>query len=108
MLEKTKLLSVGTPILAVFSILLIGVAAASAQTETVLYNFAGSPDGAVPQSPLISDGSGNFWCTTITGGENNYGSVFEITVTSDFIRTFYSEYVLWNFHGTDGAYRAYP
>src|SRR5277367_5538968 len=42
---------------------------AHSQTETVLYNFGGSPDGANPASSLTTDGKGNFYGTTL-GGEN--------------------------------------
>ena len=101
MLEKTKLLSVGTPILAMFSILLIGVASASAQTETVLYSFAGSPDGAVPQSSLISDGSGNFYGTTVYGGTRDLGTVFQLSPAG---YGGWNETVLHSFSGKDGAY----
>jgi len=34
----------------------------------VLYNFAGSPDGAVPDSRLTPDGAGNLYGTTQAGG----------------------------------------
>jgi uncharacterized repeat protein (TIGR03803 family) len=37
-------------------------------TETILYSFQGSPDGAGPQG-LIFDGSGNLYGTTGAGGE---------------------------------------
>jgi uncharacterized repeat protein (TIGR03803 family) len=58
--------------------LLLFLCAAHAQTETVLYNFAGLPDGAYPTSSLTSDGAGTFYGTTSGGGANGEGSVFEI------------------------------
>jgi len=36
--------------------------------ETVLYSFAGSPDGANPQGELIQDAAGNLYGTTPNGG----------------------------------------
>jgi hypothetical protein len=54
-------------------------APAQAQTATVLYNFTGSPDGANPMSSLTSDGAGNFYGTTNSGGEFGYGTVFGLS-----------------------------
>src|SRR5208337_984956 len=65
--------------LAVISVLLpIAARPAQAQTETVLYNFAGNPDGAFPASNLTSDGAGNFYGTTYGGGLGR-GTVFELS-----------------------------
>jgi uncharacterized repeat protein (TIGR03803 family) len=51
-------------------------------TESVLYNFQGSPDGNGPEASLVMDPSGNLYGTTTTGGPNrggsSYGTVFEI------------------------------
>ena len=52
-------------------------------TLTVLYSFAGSPDGALPSSGLTADGQGNFYGTTEQGGSANCGTVFELSPTSD-------------------------
>ena len=55
-----------------------------AGTETVLYSFTGSPDGALP-SDLVFDGQGNLYGTTGAGGNvNSYctagcGVLFKIT-----------------------------
>ncbi len=51
-------------------------------TETVLYNFSptGDPDGDYPQAGLISDGAGNFYGTTLAGGDDNAGTVFELYI----------------------------
>ena len=46
-------------------------------TETVLHTFQGR-DGSVPDS-LIFDSAGHLFGTTVTGGTNGYGTVFEIT-----------------------------
>jgi uncharacterized repeat protein (TIGR03803 family) len=36
-------------------------------------------DGAVPQSGLIQDSSGNLYGTTLIGGIYGYGTVFEVS-----------------------------
>jgi hypothetical protein len=53
---------------------------AQAQTETVLYNFVGF-NGGIPTSTLTSDGKGNFYGTTFTGGDEvqSAGTVFELS-----------------------------
>lgn len=49
-------------------------------TETVLHSFANTPDGTNPQgSKLWLDSQGNIYGTTLNGGSNNRGTVFEIT-----------------------------
>jgi uncharacterized repeat protein (TIGR03803 family) len=50
-------------------------------TETVLYNFAHTPDGARPFA-LLLDGSGNLWGLTESGGKNQCGTIFELTPTA--------------------------
>jgi uncharacterized repeat protein (TIGR03803 family) len=72
--------------------------------ETVLYRFTGTPDGAYPQSVLVSDTLGNFYGTTAGGGavvcyNNSYGcgTVFELDSHGN-------ETVLYAFLGTpDGS-----
>jgi uncharacterized repeat protein (TIGR03803 family) len=51
--------------------------ASHAQTEQVLYNFAGSPDGSQPSSSLTMY-NGNFYGTTYSGGLG-YGTVYELS-----------------------------
>jgi uncharacterized repeat protein (TIGR03803 family) len=66
-------------------------------TETVLYNFRGGSDGAVPGGHLISV-NGTLYGTTEVGGTNGYGTVFSVTKTG-------TEKVLYSFRGdSDGAY----
>jgi uncharacterized repeat protein (TIGR03803 family) len=49
-------------------------------TETVLYRFDGSNDGAYPPDALIRDNHGNLYGTTWEGtGTDPYGIVFKIT-----------------------------
>ena len=72
--------------------------------ETVLYNFTGGADGGEPYSALISDAAGNFYGTTLVGGDLTCNSpvgcgvVYKITPAG-------TQTVLYSFTGgTDGAY----
>lgn len=77
--------------------------AQAAATETVLYNFAGTPDGALPESGLASR-NGNFYGTTKSGGAFGYGTVFELSPNGGG----WNESVLYSFTGgTDGSGPAY-
>jgi uncharacterized repeat protein (TIGR03803 family) len=69
-----------------------------AGVETILYAFAGNPDGARPIGGLIRDAKGNFYGTTQVGG-NFHGTVFELTRAG-------TEKVLYAFTtgGVDGEY----
>lgn len=75
--------------------------------ETVLYSFAGAPDGAAPYGGLVTDGQGNLYGTTYGGGSSSTdcygqgcGTVFKLTLSG-------SESVLYNFcsqtNCSDGA-----
>jgi uncharacterized repeat protein (TIGR03803 family) len=73
---------------------------------TLLYSFAGSPDGAVPYGGLIAGGSGELLGTTYFGGTANppssgAGTVFALKKTGGK----YVESVLHSF-GFDGYYPA--
>jgi uncharacterized repeat protein (TIGR03803 family) len=75
-------------------------------TEKVLYNFVGPPnDGDEPLSGLVMDSSGNLYGTTGYGGleicgATSCGIVFELVKSS----SGYTEQVLHQFAGTDGAF----
>lgn len=67
-------------------------------TETVLYNFAGTPDGSRPQK-MIPDGKGNFFGITEQGGGGTNctvgcGTLFELSPSSGG----YTETVLHSFN----------
>jgi uncharacterized repeat protein (TIGR03803 family) len=74
---------------------------ANAQTETNLYSFVSSPDGALPQAGLIQGTDGNFYGTTIYGGTNSCGcgTVFRISPSG-------TETTLYSFVGSpsDGVF----
>ena len=55
----------------------LSCAAASAQVESVIYNFQGTGDGGHPASQLVADKAGNLYGTT-SGGQA-MGTVFELT-----------------------------
>jgi uncharacterized repeat protein (TIGR03803 family) len=67
--------------------------------QEVLHSFSGSPDGATPyDAGVVIDGEGNLSGTTIVGGTNGLGAVFEVTSSG-------SESILHSFAGgSDGAY----
>lgn len=69
---------------------------ASSSSYKVLYFFAGKPDGAYPQAPLI-DVTGTLYGTTYDGGSSGDGTVFSISASG-------AEKVLYSFAGgSDGA-----
>jgi uncharacterized repeat protein (TIGR03803 family) len=49
----------------------------SGWTETVLHSFTGS-DGSLPTAGLVFDRVGNLYGTTVDGGANGDGVVFEL------------------------------
>ena|ERR1700733_856400 len=76
---------------------------ASAQTESVIFNFSDSKDGG-PAGPLISDAAGNFYGTTFGGGSDfcqfgSCGTVFELSPLGNT----WTHRVLYEFGGPDGA-----
>jgi uncharacterized repeat protein (TIGR03803 family) len=71
-------------------------------TETVLYNFQGSTDGAFPSSGVIADGKGNIYGVTLNGGDLNLyfnegcGVAYELNTQGQ-------ESVLHTFESGDGC-----
>src|SRR5271166_258725 len=72
-----------------------------AWTETELYAFKGSADGAYPGlGDLLFDQGGNIYGTTVNGGSpHNIGVVYELTPSGPS----WTESVLYSFSGNDGA-----
>jgi uncharacterized repeat protein (TIGR03803 family) len=68
--------------------------------ETILYNFTGGADGAMPEGSLVRDGAGNLYGTTIAGGNTNCapscGVVYKLTPAGQ-------EQVLYSFDTFSGA-----
>ncbi|HEY3900876.1 MAG TPA: choice-of-anchor tandem repeat GloVer-containing protein [Chthoniobacter sp.] len=64
---------------------------ASTGVVTTVVDFAnaktGSTRGADPEAALVSDGAGNLWGTTTSGGANGAGTVFEIAASTGTIST---------------------
>jgi uncharacterized repeat protein (TIGR03803 family) len=59
--------------------------------ETILYNFAGGPDGAEPFAAIVRDSNGDLYGTTLFGGNNlSYGTVFKLDAggTKTLLHTF--------------------
>jgi hypothetical protein len=55
-------------------------------TESLLYSFTGGTDGGFPHAPLVSNGPGKLYGTTMTGGDLSCGSggcgvVFEVSLS---------------------------
>ncbi len=71
-------------------------------TETILYNFAGIPDGAMPRGALLRDSKGNLYGSTSDGGNTlcglsaGCGTLFEISSTG-------KETVIYTFCSASGC-----
>jgi uncharacterized repeat protein (TIGR03803 family) len=87
--------------LTVFVVMIVFASAAFAVTpkETVLYHFKGGSDGAYPSANLVEDSAHNLYGTTVSGGTYNFGTVFEVSPGTAWIKT-----ALYSFTGgSDGA-----
>jgi len=71
--------------------------------HTVLYSFAGDPDGSFPVAGVIFDAAGNLYGTTAAGGPLGDGTVFELAPQTNGL---WKENVLYTFpaNDTDGRY----
>jgi|SRR5579863_168382 hypothetical protein len=73
-------------------------------SETVLHRFTGGIDGASPYATPMLDPAGNLYGTTLLGGSDNYGVVFELTPVSGDSENNWKETVLHSFTGgKDGS-----
>ncbi len=70
--------------------------AAGTHALTTLASFNGN-NGQWPSAGLLADAAGNLYGTTVDGGANGDGTVFEIAAGTDALTT------LINFNGSDGA-----
>jgi len=70
--------------------------------ESVLYSFkGGNGDGATPLAGLVFDSAGNLFGSTVYGGPNSHGVIFELRPTGE--PGVWAEEVLHFFNGLDGA-----
>jgi uncharacterized repeat protein (TIGR03803 family) len=68
-------------------------------TPTLLATFSGT-DGASPDGSLITDAAGDLFGATGSGGANNDGTIFEITMTTN--GNYSGQTVLASFSGSNG------
>jgi len=78
-------------------------APALAQNETILYSFAGTPDGWDPGYNLFQDAAGNLYGVTPYGGVYNGGTAYELS----FQDGVWVETILHSFGGTGDGWRPY-
>ncbi len=69
-------------------------------SEKILHSFGNGHDGSRLRSGVIFDSAGNLFGTTIEGGAQNLGTVFELTRKANGT---WSEKLLHSFNGTDGT-----
>jgi len=70
----------------------------TARQETVLYTFAGMPDGSYPEAGVIRDAAGTLYGTTYYGGAWGDGTVYKVDAAGH-------ETILYSFTGqADGGY----
>lgn len=70
-------------------------------TQTPIYTFAGTPDGATPYSGVILDSAGNFYGVTTAGGAAGDGAVYELSPNGG---GGWTEQVIYSFTGgNDGS-----
>ena len=68
---------------------------------SVLYSFTSISDGALPESGVILDQSGNIYGTTVAGGAHTKGTVFQLTKAG----ATWTKSVLHDFQGgSDGTF----
>lgn len=53
--------------------------ASGSWSESVVYRFPGSPQAGTAYNGLVADSAGNFYGTTVNGGADNDGAVYEFT-----------------------------
>jgi uncharacterized repeat protein (TIGR03803 family) len=48
-------------------------------SESIAYNFKGTPDGALPYNGMVADSAGNYYGATVSGGSSNEGAIYQFT-----------------------------
>jgi uncharacterized repeat protein (TIGR03803 family) len=69
-------------------------------TETILHSFKGFKHGNAPVAGIVFDEAGNIYGTTLWGGSQDWGTVFELVAPVG--KGGYEEKILWSFTGADG------
>jgi uncharacterized repeat protein (TIGR03803 family) len=72
-------------------------------TENVLYAFTNGMDGASPWAGVTMDGSGNLYSTASAGGQNGYGTVYELVKSG----SSWTEKTLYSFQNTTDGRKPY-
>jgi len=72
----------------------------SGYTESIIYGFGGGNDGVGPHNGLVFDSAGNLYGTTVQGGANGDGTVFQLVLGE----SGWTESVLYSFsNGSAGV-----
>ncbi len=69
-------------------------------SESVLYSFAGPPDGGGPTGGLVFDAAGNLYGTTYYGGNTGLGTAFQLSPSG----SGWTETILQNFGNNNGNF----
>jgi uncharacterized repeat protein (TIGR03803 family) len=69
-------------------------------TESVIHSFGSGKDGNSPRAGLLLDASGNLYGTTIGGGTDGFGAVFELSPKTG---GGWTEKVVYSFNGKSGS-----
>ena len=72
-------------------------------TEMIVHDFTNGSDGGAPYCTPLLDSAGNIYGTTLEGGTDNRGVVFEFSPSG---QASWNETVLYNFAGTTDGYNA--
>jgi uncharacterized repeat protein (TIGR03803 family) len=70
--------------------------------ETILYSFTAGGDAAFPSSELVMDKNGKLYGTTLQGGVNNLGAVYQLSPPA-VAGQGWTETVIYSFNGPDGT-----
>jgi uncharacterized repeat protein (TIGR03803 family) len=73
--------ALGLALALVPAFVMAGSAQAQTYTYSLLYSFAGAPDGESPYAGLVMDAQGNFYGMTEYGGAYGWGTVFKVDIT---------------------------
>jgi hypothetical protein len=68
-------------------------------TESILYQFTGSTDGAFPLDGLVFDGQGNLYSDTNGGGAQGFGNIYQLAPSG----SGYTLNTIFSFNGQNGA-----